>query len=267
MKAYFLKLFKKHLTGKKRFQKIFNLTRNLSLLGMNYGNGCTIEFGGEIALMDMLAAKYTEKRTYIIFDAGANQGDYCAELIRHLPIAKLQVWCFEPSAATFKKLQSAHGSKDNIFLNQIGFGNQNADAALYSDQPGSHIASLFPLERAFGTDEKLSDFEMVKVKKIDDFLIENNIAYIDLLKLDIEGNELNALLGAGNAIKAGKIKAIQFEFGTCNIDSRTFFRDFWNLLSPTYHIYRILKNGLHQINYYSEYDEVFATVNYYAELK
>jgi len=108
---------------------------------------------------------------------------------------------------------------------------------------------------------------MVTIKTIDSFLTEKKIPYIDFLKLDIEGNELNALFGAQEALKTNKIKSIQFEFGTCNIDSRTFFRDFYNLLSPQYNIYRVLKNGLHHITYYSEYDEVFATINYYAELK
>ena len=108
---------------------------------------------------------------------------------------------------------------------------------------------------------------MVTIKKIDDYLAENQISYIDLLKLDIEGNELQALKGAEDSLKNGKIKAIQFEFGTCNIDSRTYFRDFWYLLSDRYNIYRLLKDSLYPVTYYSEYDEVFATINYYAELK
>jgi len=217
--------------------------------------------------MQQLANKYSDKRAYLIFDVGANQGDYCTELIKNIQINELHIWCFEPSMNTFKKLQANHGSKDNIFLNNIGFSNQNGQIPLYTNGPGAHIASLFPLERAFATNEKLSDFELVTIKKIDDFLIEKGIDCIDLLKLDIEGNELNALLGAVDSIKMGKIKAIQFEFGTCNIDSRTFLRDFWNLLSPDYNIYRVLKNGLQPITYYTEYDEVFITTNYYAELK
>jgi FkbM family methyltransferase len=267
LKKYLLNKFNKHFSGKKRLQKIFNLTKNLSLQGLNYGNGSAIETSGEIALIKQLANKYTDSRTYIIFDVGANRGDYCTELVKNIKINDLQIWCFEPSKETFKNLQLTHSSKNNVFLNNIGFSDQNHEVPLYSNEPGAHIASLFPLERAFGMEEKLSDFEMVSIKKIDDFLIENNIPYIDLLKLDIEGNELNALMGASKAMRAGKIKSIQFEFGSCNIDSRTYFRDFWSFLSPQYNLYRLLKDGLHHITYYSEYDEVFTTINYYAELK
>jgi len=266
-KKYILRQFRQRVTGKKSLQKLFNLTKALSVQGLNYRNGGSIETSGELALMKLLAGAYTDNRTYIIFDVGANQGDYCTALICNIPAKDLQVWCFEPSADTFKKLHANHAGKTNVFLNNIGFGDQNIEVPLYTNEPGAHIASLFPLERAYGTTEKLTDFEMVSIKKIDDFIAEKNIQYIDLLKLDIEGNELNALKGAGNALKAGKIKAIQFEFGTCNIDSRTFFRDFWNLLSADYNIYRLLKDGMQPITFYSEYDEIFATINYYAVLK
>lgn len=260
LKRYLLKLFKKYFSGKKRFQKFFNFTKILSIQGLNYGDGGAIETGGEANLMMHLAKKYNDNRTYIIFDVGANNGGYCTALIENIQIKDLQIWCFEPSAITFKKLQSIHGAKSNVFLNNIGFSNQSGEIPLYINNSDSDLSSLFPLE-------KLSEFEMVTIKQIDDFIMEKGISYIDLLKLDIEGNELNALFGAGEAIKSGKIKAIQFEFGTCNIDSRTFFRDFWNLLSHQYNIYRILKNGLQPITMYTQYEEVFSTINFYAELK
>jgi FkbM family methyltransferase len=266
-KVYILKLFRNHFGGKKRYQKMFNFARVLSIQGLNYGNGGSIEDSGEITLLKSLAKKYTESRTYIIFDVGANQGDYTSNLLNHIAINDLQVWCFEPLLNTFQKLQSKHASKSNVFLNNIGFSNQNDTIPLYIDKNISEISSLFPLERESGAAEKLSDYELVSIRKIDDFLAEKNIPYIDLLKLDIEGNELNALLGAGTAIQQGKIRSIQFEFGTCNIDSRTYFRDFWNLLSPRYNLYRILRDGLQPITHYSEYEEVFTTINYFAELK
>jgi len=266
-KNYLFKQFRKRLAGKKSFQRLFNLTKILSLEGLNYGNGGSIEISGELSLLQKLNKEYVENRAYIVFDAGANQGDYCSALIENIQIKDLQIWCFEPSKDTFKKLQLSHANTPNVFLNNIGFSNKDEEIPLYTNEPGSLVASLYPLERPTGLSAKLSDFEMVSIKTIDGFLAEKNIPYIDLLKLDIEGNELNALMGANDALNSGKIKAIQFEFGTCNIDSRTFFRDFWNLLSPKYRLYRLVKDGLQPITSYIEYEEVFATINYYAELK
>ena len=267
LKQYLLKLFKKHLSGKKQFQKLFNLTKILSIQGLNYGNGGDIEKGGEVNLMRQLSKKYVDDRPYIIFDVGANQGAYTDALLENIQIKDLQIWCFEPAVNTFMALQSNLGSKTNVFLNNIGFSNQSGQIALFYKESASDLSSLFPLEIGYGIKEKLSDFEIVSIKTIDEFVTENDIPYIDFMKLDIEGNELNALSGASETISLGKVKAIQFEFGTCNIDSRTFFRDFWNLLSKRYYIYRIIKNGLQPIILYSEFEEVFQTINYYAELK
>ena len=63
------------------------------------------------------------------------------------------------------------------------------------------------------------------------------------------------------------IKAIQFEFGGTNIDSRTYFQDFYYLLKEKYNIYRILQDGLYEIKQYSELQEIFTTINYFAKLK
>ena len=78
---------------------------------------------------------------------------------------------------------------------------------------------------------------------------------------------MNALLGAAQMLKKKKIQFIQFEFGGCNIDSRTFFQDFWYLLKDDYQFYRIVRNGLQPINGYSEALEIFMTINFLLELK
>jgi hypothetical protein len=51
------------------------------------------------------------------------------------------------------------------------------------------------------------------------------------MKMDIEGHELFALRGAKRALARGVIRPLSFEFGTGNINSRTFFRDYWDLLT------------------------------------
>ena len=64
-----------------------------------------------------------------------------------------------------------------------------------------------------------------------------------------------------------KINFIQFEFGGCNIDSRTYFQDFFYLLNDNYTIYRDLKNGLFEMPVYKETYEIFITINFLAVAK
>jgi len=109
--------------------------------------------------------------------------------------------------------------------------------------------------------------EKVEMKTIDCFCEENNIKRIDFLKLDVEGNELKVLEGAKGIIKSGNVDFIQFEFGGCNIDSRTYFQDFYYLLYKDYDLYRILKDGLFHIDKYKEIYECFITTNFFAVRK
>jgi hypothetical protein len=51
----------------------------------------------------------------------------------------------------------------------------------------------------------------------------------------------------------------------CNLDSRTFFRDFFYFLNEKYKIFRILKDGLYPINRYKETCELFMATNFLAE--
>ena len=82
--------------------------------------------------------------------------------------------------------------------------------------------------------------------------------------MDVEGHELNVLYGFGDLIY--KTKLIQFEFGGCNIDTRTFFQYYWYFfLDKNFIIYRITPRGCKLIRNYSEDDEYFnGPTNYIA---
>ena len=68
----------------------------------------------------------------------------------------------------------------------------------------------------------MNEIEEVNLMRFDNYWDENK--YIDFVKIDVEGHELEVLEGFGNLIKITKL--IQFEFGGCNIDTRTFFKIF-----------------------------------------
>lgn len=89
---------------------------------------------------------------------------------------------------------------------------------------------------------------------------------IDLFKLDIEGHELDALNGSAEAL--AQTRVVQFEFGGCNIDTRTFFQDFWYFFTErNFTLYRITPGGVARIDKYRERDEFFSTTNYLALAK
>lgn len=104
--------------------------------------------------------------------------------------------------------------------------------------------------------------EQVSLIRFDEYW-KNKDQLIDYVKIDVEGHELDVLEGFGELIN--KIKLIQFEFGGCNIDTRTFFQDFWYFFQEKeFLLYRISPRGCRQIKFYTPREENFITSNYIA---
>ena len=207
--------------------------------------------------IDLLIGK--ESSRFILFDIGANIGDYSLAAARRFP--NCTIYSFEPSKATFDKLVENTRFFSNIICVQIAFGEITKQANLYSDTIASGLASLFNRDlSAYGTEFK--QMEVVNVQRLDDWISTNNINP-NYLKIDVEGSELSVLKGGINSLR--NIKAVQFEFGGTAIDAKTYFKDFWNFLtSLNFVISRYTPTGLYRIENYSESEEIFEFMNYVA---
>lgn len=178
------------------------------------------------------------------------------------------IHCFEPSKYTFEQLLKAHNNNAKITLNNCGLGDKEQEAILYSNAKASGLASL--------TKRRLDHFkidfnqtEQVELTTLDIYCKSHNIKHIHLLKLDVEGHELDVLAGGKEMFASKHIDMATFEFGGCNIDTRTFFQDFWYFFTENdMYIYRIMPNAtLYRIESYGEIHEQFTTTNYIAITK
>lgn len=237
--------------------------RALQLL-TGVGAGAGVKSSGEFAILKKL--KDFKSPSYCIFDVGANKGDFTNLALSYLNNKEsFSIHCFEPSKATFEILSQNLKENPHVILNNIGLGKEKGEFDLFTDSPGSGLASLTKrnLEH-FGID--LSQSEKVRIDKIDNYCSAKNIQHIDLLKIDVEGHELDVLHGAENIFKNNNIKMVSFEFGGCNIDTRTFFQDFYYFFKKhNFQLYRITPSGyLHPIPFYEESYEQFRTTNFLA---
>jgi len=246
----------------KFFQGFWEKALHISKIGMNHWGGASLYYSGEIKVMQYIREKLPH-RPLFIFDIGANLGHYA--LAAHKLFGNnARIFSFEPSAATHATLVKSTAHLPMINTYRIGFGEKEEQLRLYSSGEGSSLASVYNLSQPLDTfKEEYS--ELIDISTIDLFCKKNEISEIDFLKIDIEGHELFALKGAKELIANHKIKFIQFEFGECHIDSRTFFKDFYDLLGNDYTFYRIVPNGLRKINAYSASLEIFHTANFLAE--
>lgn len=197
----------------------------------------------------------------LAIDIGGNIGNYTAELRRRTP--KLLVHTFEPSSENIKKLNFRFQEDVLTKIIPLALSNKSGITTLYSPNHGSGLASLTK-RRLDHFNIELNATETVQTIRFEEYWMEQlNSQNIDLVKIDVEGHELDVLDGFGKALNS--IKLIQFEFGGCNIDTRTFFQDFWYFFKAnSFDIYRITPLGPQLIAYYSELDEFFKTTNYIA---
>jgi len=194
-----------------------------------------------------------------VLDIGANFGIYSEAVLRVAPLST--IFAFEPSSVARKQLERRFAGNNSVKIVPFALGNTKSTDILWSDSAGSGLASLTKRK----LDHLSIDFnswESVEVTTLDAWASTTNIVP-NLIKMDVEGHELDVLKGGLKTLALAQ--AVQFEFGGCNIDTRTFFQDFWYLLTEAgFTIYRISAGGPVHISRYSEVDECFRTTNYLA---
>lgn len=252
--------FKHHLMGRRFTQQFWERLNALSLSGMNIGDSSSLSNSGELWVIDRLAQHALDSAP-TIFDVGANVGDYSLQVLSRCPAARL--YCFEPSRKTFQLLSQNLADYKNAHLYNFGLGDKEESVTLYSDAETSGMASVYQRQLEH-INVRMDWTEQVSLKTLDEFCRAQGVEHINLLKIDVEGHELNVLKGAQRLITSAAIDLIQFEFGGTDIDSRTFLKDFFNILRPNYRICRILKDGVSPLGAYQERFEIFVYSNFLA---
>lgn len=144
----------------------------------------------------------------IVFDVGANIGQTAHGLVRYLPEA--QIFCVEPIQSTMQKLKDNYARYSNIEFVQVAFGSEPGTVSmpLHRDSQLNSLVWQQP---------RMSDLtglcETISVETIDNFCRARSIGYIDLLKVDVQGWELEVLKGAASMIERNGIRFVYTEVG------------------------------------------------------
>jgi FkbM family methyltransferase len=228
------------------------------LLGKGSGAGWNLD--AEVAA----AARRVRRSNPVLFDVGANEGNWSQGMLRRLPSAR--VFLFDPSPGCQavirdKKLPGAT-------LIPCALGEQAGQTTYYSSSATDGSASLY-VRRDTPFQELKYQSTTVEVRTLDDIIDSFQIDFVDFLKMDIEGHEVFALRGAKRALAARKIRAFSFEFGCGNINSRTFFRDLWELANEAgFALWRVTPGGkeIRVDEYYEDLEYFRGATNYLAIL-
>lgn len=134
----------------------------------------------------------------VVFDIGANVGDISQLMLHYFP--KALIYSFEPCLDTYSQLVSniaktGHSNRSRPF--RLGFFDEEKEATLNITSfhgANSMLDITAEYQKLHPHIEKVNT-EQITLVRLDDFVSQHNIGHIDLVKIDVEGVELQILKG------------------------------------------------------------------------
>jgi FkbM family methyltransferase len=141
------------------------------------------------------AGRASRGEAVTIFDVGAHKGE-SAEFF-HEVFPQARIFSFEPTPNNARII--IEKKMPNVFVQTIALSNFEGTAE-FNVQDITHLSSLHKInlssESSMGYAERESHTSIdVEVTRGDLFMRENDIEYIDLLKIDVQANEVSTLDG------------------------------------------------------------------------
>jgi FkbM family methyltransferase len=121
---------------------------------------------------------YNLNNNSIVFDLGGYIG-WFTEQINNKYGSK--IYCFEPIKEFYVELQNKFIANKNIFVFQLAISDENKKEIIYVNNDASSI---------FQKTGQPVEIDCVTLDKV---MLDNNINYIDLIKINIEGAEYSLL--------------------------------------------------------------------------
>ena len=136
-----------------------------------------------------------------VVDVGANRGQFALAVRRWA--LKARVVAFEPLAEAADCFRKVFQGDSGVTLHQAAIGPEVGEATIHvaaADDSSSLLPISAKQERLFpGTSEIRT--EIVKVGRLSDFIASEEIVSPAMLKLDVQGYELEALRGCEELLK------------------------------------------------------------------
>lgn len=197
------------------------------------------------------------KEDELLFDIGANHGNFVKSIDKHAP--EVPIFSFEPLPALKNTLESLCRQKNNLKYINKAVGSKNGTTTINCFDV-TELSSVNPMiDNAYNGNEGSHQVCSVEVITLDSFISTNNIKLPVHIKIDTQGYELEVLKGCEHSFERGQIKSIYIEMATkqkyqdqaiyFEIDSFLRGNGFYLFdINPFYH-----ENG----NQLTEYDAIY----------
>lgn len=179
-----------------------------------------------------------------IIDAGANEGQWAGAVCRFA--SGRTIHSFEPVPHIFAKLCAKLAGVPGVQLVNAGLGALTGTITINYNPAVSGISSAFPVIDWQGDAQPVE----CRIMSGDDYLEEQRIGRVGLLKIDVEGMEAACLAGFEQAFAKGIIATVQFEHGPSHVHSGHTLKYFMDWLEARdFALFRIFPHRLLPLHY------------------
>lgn len=142
----------------------------------------------------MMNAVLAHLRTPVVFDIGANIGNHSLAM----STVAQQIYAFEPQSGIFELLRNniSNNGITNIEAHNLGLSSCDQQLELYI--PASDNNGAATLRPELKSEEAIT--ETIELRKGDDVVSEMHLPHLELLKIDVEGFEIEVLNGLEGTI-------------------------------------------------------------------
>lgn len=152
---------------------------------------------------DIITYKFDENS--LVFDVGGYNGEWSEIIFNKYGC---NIYIFEPVVYYYNIIKNKFKDNNKVKIFNIGLSNKNKKEKIYVSGDGSSIH------------KKVSNkTENIDLVDINDFLVDNNIKNIDLIKLNIEGEEYNLIEKIIDINKVSVFKNLLIQFHKISDDS------------------------------------------------
>ena len=173
----------------------------------------------------------THNHIDVVLDIGAYVGEYAMDLDANG--FKGKIISFEPQVETYKKLKANnHKSKQNwLVADRMALGDRDGQIDL-NVSGNSLSSSVLPMLEAHSRSAPDSIYikkETVPIKRFDSIAGEFDLTGNLFIKIDVQGFEMDVLMGAGNTLR--NTKGLQIELSLVDLyEGQTLMMDMINYL-------------------------------------
>jgi FkbM family methyltransferase len=220
-----------------------------------------IATNGENRLQRLVVDAIESNLRIIAFDVGARIGEWSRSLMTAAAShqAGLEIHAFEPVPESRNQIAQSFApqiSAGQLRVNVTALSDDIRKVPIYVPHTMGGTSTLHP-----DTNVQYQEIFEVETTTVSEYCRAHSIDHVDLLKVDTEGNDLRVIRGAGELIRRGAIRVLQFEYNHRWVYSRSFLKDVFDFIEDSpYYVSKICSDAVEiYVEWHPELERYFET--------